>query len=411
MPTGETTQAEPAGKDKGVTETSTQSATADEAPFKVTIKHPDGELEFKQLSAKEHMRIYSQMVHEGALGLAEVVGAHRKKDKKLVFPKTREVPQNFVVAGDEEELIEASLRWLEEDKEVFVTPAAFSAPLPRNEGVGEARCVWVDIDEPENIDTLRKFEHPPHLVIESGGSGGVHAYWRLDQPINPDALKSANYKLCERLGGDAKSRNPARLLRVPGTFNYKPTVEGRPPGKVRVRMVDWHLPEYAIEDLIEGLEDPDVPEMPAKALELRQGTNTRSNNGPSKSNWIDETKAIFDMMPATEYFRYITGEAINANGQMISCPNPAHPDRDPSCFVYSEPGKGHWCFSCEQAGNDAVSLVAVLSNGSPRVDGDQFIEVMKFLADLVGIDHGNRREHRADDSKSKARSNERSEQT
>ena len=47
------------------------------------------------------------------------------------------------------------------------------------------RWLWVDVDRPDRLDALWAFlaERPCQLLIASGGSGGVHAYWQLAEPL------------------------------------------------------------------------------------------------------------------------------------------------------------------------------------------------------------------------------------
>lgn len=375
MPTTET----PAREEKTVTADKAPAATSPA----VKLRTPDGRVIEEPLTATVQMRLYSRMVHEGQVGLVEVIGGKRT-DEGFAFPK-RANPSHFGVSGDEAEFVKLVTGWRDSGHEVFTTPAALSAPEPLNDAVGESRCVWVDIDEPENVDRLREFPYPPHLVVESGGSGGVHAYWKLDQPINPDALEAANAKLAGKLGGDPKSVNRARIMRVPGTFNYKPALVGKDLGRARIRMVDFARPEYAVDVLTDGLEDPREPKMSKADIEERRAA-IQKRYGGDKSNWVDQVKDSFESMPPTTYFMLITGEAIRSSGGQIICPNPNHSEKHPSCYVYPDPGRGHWCHGCGEAGFDAVSLKSVLMFGRPRVNGDDFLRVVAELAPLVGVD-------------------------
>ena len=56
-------------------------------------------------------------------------------------------------------------------------------------------------------------ERPCHLLIETAGSGGMHAYWRLDQPLaahrvdrktgdTVEPIERANLRLIHHLGCD-----------------------------------------------------------------------------------------------------------------------------------------------------------------------------------------------------------------
>ena len=60
-------------------------------------------------------------------------------------------------------------------EEVFVAPAARAAPRGDKHAVSETRFLWVDVDRPGQLPALWAFlaERPCHLLIASGGSGGV----------------------------------------------------------------------------------------------------------------------------------------------------------------------------------------------------------------------------------------------
>ena len=64
------------------------------------------------------------------------------------------------------------------------SPRACAPPGPATPW-RRTRWLWVDVDRPDRLDALWAFlaERPCQLLIASGGSGGVHAYWRLAEPL------------------------------------------------------------------------------------------------------------------------------------------------------------------------------------------------------------------------------------
>jgi hypothetical protein len=96
------------------------------------------------------------------------------------------------------------------------------------ENCGELWCAFIDIDFKGVDETtarrrLAEFPLRPHVAVTSGN--GVHVYWRLKEPfVFPDD-KPAALSLLKRLalhfGGDLSVVDVARILRVPGTFNFK----------------------------------------------------------------------------------------------------------------------------------------------------------------------------------------------
>jgi putative DNA primase/helicase len=81
------------------------------------------------------------------------------------------------------------------------------------------------------LAAIKAFNIPPTLVIHSGG--GFHGYWVLNEPVNVseiglDALESINKALISRVIADSGTHNINRILRVPGTFNFKILQNPRP---------------------------------------------------------------------------------------------------------------------------------------------------------------------------------------
>jgi hypothetical protein len=94
----------------------------------------------------------------------------------------------------------------------------------------ELRALFVDLDfkaitEEEALSALNSFPIPPDMIVATGG--GLHCYWLLATPINLTTegqyAKQILRALAIKLGGDLGAATPERILRVPGTLNYKYT--------------------------------------------------------------------------------------------------------------------------------------------------------------------------------------------
>jgi hypothetical protein len=92
----------------------------------------------------------------------------------------------------------------------------------------ELPVVFCDIDfktvaEADARERLKTFPLPPHFVVHSGG--GLHCYWRLREPFvlpsEAEAAKGLLRRIAAFFDGDSASAECARVLRVPGTFNFK----------------------------------------------------------------------------------------------------------------------------------------------------------------------------------------------
>jgi putative DNA primase/helicase len=83
----------------------------------------------------------------------------------------------------------------------------------------------------EALNVIQAFNPEPTIIIHSGG--GFHCYWVLSNPVKVrDAgiptLESINKALSLELGGDPGTHNIDRVLRIPGTLNFKIPDNPRP---------------------------------------------------------------------------------------------------------------------------------------------------------------------------------------
>jgi hypothetical protein len=263
------------------------------------------------------------------------------------------------------------------------------------------RFLWLDVDGAEHLDRLWALleRYPATAIIDSAGSGGRHAYWRLDRllparvltvgertAINPtnvvkttveertgrrrtrvvgyrdratgmlldtrerpvELIERCNMRLLNQLGsranergrpvpvGDAMCAEHARLMRWAGSPNHKTGQHAR------ILTLDLYGCGYPPEELVGTLRDP-----PGRAV-VRRRSRTREIRGP------DPYKSI----PADDYFWRLAGIEVPDDG-WVSCPSPEHPDIKPSCHV----GDYRWrCYSCGHEGT-LYDLESVLKGG------------------------------------------------
>ena len=91
-----------------------------------------------------------------------------------------------------------------------------------------------DVPKSEARDRLSHCQIPPSIVHNSGG--GFHVYWLLREPLDLATECGLAYRLLKGLAaafdGDSNAAEPARVLRIPNTFNRKYT----PPRPVTIEM-------------------------------------------------------------------------------------------------------------------------------------------------------------------------------
>jgi len=172
-----------------------------------------------------------------------------------------------------------------------------------NEDIIGINCLYAEFDAKDfsnskalasqHIDRLLM---PPNVLIDSGG--GFHAYWLLKEtaminsPLDLDQLKDIQARWVAYVGGDLGAKDLARVLRVPGTVNYK----YNPPRKVTQLYAVYDLP-YELDDLTRLLPATAEP----AAAETRAPMQPPSSQAAGQ-HWL--SKAI---QTATEGNRNSTG--------------------------------------------------------------------------------------------------------
>jgi hypothetical protein len=265
--------------------------------------------------------------------------------------------QRFFRARTPGGLVEASVR-LARRSDVYVGCALRSRPHGGRDAVSGSWVLWADCDTPESVAALRRFTPAPTMVIRSGARGGRHAYWALDARITGEALEEANQRLAQALGADLACSDAGRILRPPGTRNFK----YGPPAAVSLEL----CAEGQAYPLAEVLEDlpPLAPRYEARA------------QPPARVRFDDPLLAV-------EPARYVTallGTPVPLH-RKVACP--FHEDEQPSLHVYREAARGWFCFSCRRGGS-IYDLAAGLWDHPTR--GPAFRALRRRLAAVLDID-------------------------
>ncbi len=142
-----------------------------------------------------------------------------------------------------DEIIEFSEKMAKSGHEVHFGPALREKDLGTQrsniKNILMSKCLWVDIDAPDKTlpvkqqiedvkklvkdsqNILNKYNVKPSYVVQSGH--GVHVYFVLRRVHYPPG---ENWSIIQNAlivlaNGDRQAKDATRLLRVPGTFNYK----------------------------------------------------------------------------------------------------------------------------------------------------------------------------------------------
>jgi hypothetical protein len=328
------------------------------------------------------------MLHEHSEGLVELTPGTRDQDRRLHVDR-RSRPEHYLPGGASgdprwlERLLEhaqricageyARMRFDEGPREeAFVGVAVRTEPRGSKEAVSEARWLWVDVDRPDRLEVLWEFlaERPCHLLVESAGSGGCHAYWKLDRPLaaqlgEREPIEQGNLRIIHALGddvADANCKERSRVLRLAGTVNFK---RGQ---WARIIEANLALPPYEPAGLVGDLADR--PEARAAVPQTRRG----GDGGEADR---------FKQIPAPVYFAQLAGIPVAPRGGLVRCP--AHDDDHPSCSVSSE-GEQVWhCHACG-AGGTIYDLASVVLGGpwGPELRGEAFKRARAYVVDVFG---------------------------
>jgi len=141
----------------------------------------------------------------------------------------------------------------------------------------------------EAIKAVTKFNPPPTLINLSGG--GLHCYWVLRTPVKTreigvDELESINKYFLRQLGGDKGTHNLDRVLRIPGTYNFK-----LPDNPRKVRVVQKDGPVYDFDDLKTFINNE---EPKPKDTSGRQKSEAIENTAPSTWDGDIDKLAVSD---------------------------------------------------------------------------------------------------------------------
>ena len=110
----------------------------------------------------------------------------------------------------------ASPTWpvFDEGADLYFTPLVFWDPERTNEAVGGMRCLFADIDT-GLLDRIR-----PSICWETS-PGSYQGVWLLDQTVVPEVFASLNRDLTYYIGADRGGWHASKVLRIPGTLNWK----------------------------------------------------------------------------------------------------------------------------------------------------------------------------------------------
>lgn len=305
-------------------------------PERSALRLADGVTRVVPLRPDHQVALYSRALHEGRGGLVEVVAGWRQADGSMRM-RQRNDDGCYPPAGSQAALVALARTFSAQGAEVFATPLTRERPEPGRGAVAGGWCAWVDIDDDQALERLREFRPLAHLIVRSG-SGGAHGYWRFSRGLSGEEIEATNRKLCAALDGDLASTDRGRIMRLPGTFNYK---AGR---GCQLVWADLQGRGTDSAELVAGLKDPRPP------ARVSAGRPHRGAPTPSEA----------ERLSPPEYFSALCQIAVPESGGYVHCP--VHEERTPSCMVYPSSDRGWHCFGCNRGGG-IYDLASLLTGG------------------------------------------------
>lgn len=195
--------------------------------------------------------------------------------------------QKFVATR--EEVTQVAERFVAQGRNVFFGVAKYATDENRTkDNVLALKAFWLDIDcgpdkaelnpktgrpagyatQAEGLTALRTFVQavglPVPVLVNSGR--GIHAYWPLTEAVSRGEWEPVASKLREACNAhglyvDGSVFEVARILRIPGTLNFKEA----PPVPVTVLKVSQPTPFEQLREIL-GVEDAPLPTRPKREL-------------------------------------------------------------------------------------------------------------------------------------------------
>jgi len=240
------------------------------------------------------------------------------------------VHQKLVATREEaDRIIE---KYADEGRNVFFGVAKYKSDAKRSkDNVLALKALWVDIDcgpkkgepnpttgipdgYPDQSSALAALKAfcdfvglPLPILVNSGR--GIHAYWVLKEAVSREAWEVVARRLAQvcrtqKFYVDPAVFEPARILRVPGTYNYKD---------------DPPLPVTVIRDKVESIALEEVADLIGVDLEEESGKLHKVEKAKVAKTELDrrrEESPLFQQQKAAEMksFAHLMRRSLNDNG-------------------------------------------------------------------------------------------------
>lgn len=250
-----------------------------------------------------------------------------------------------------------------------------------DDNVATCRCFFTDFDDlPADADITYLEKHigdkgvpVPTSIVQSGH--GFHAYWVLRHSIPVSEWRTPQAKLVKILGGCSRSKNPERMLRMPGFLNVKYAKTK----KCFIEKISNDINAIYKPDFVKFLTELNVEDNSKETI--------RTKKKKDQFQWtLDFTKV--DILKALSDRGKDYEDATKKNHKLACCAfpdfhGPKKEDRNASySFAYTGEfaGYGH-CFTCEVESKYTIIQLLLEHLGHDPFDRDAEMHLILELND------------------------------
>ncbi len=164
----------------------------------------------------------------------------------------------------------------------------------------------------------------PTVMVATGGKS-LHAYWALDQPLDPTTWKELQTRLIAYCSGDKTCKNPSRVMRLPGC-PYFSKQTGEITGRCRIYAasgqlttadeIEACLPPVQVAplgDLFSAVDQPSTTHTPRPIEEIREATQYIPRRKGGQGTYESDRNALCGCAAALR-----EAGAANPDGEALS---------------------------------------------------------------------------------------------
>ena len=140
----------------------------------------------------------------------------------MIHDTRKDVPA-IPMRGTLPELWNAICTWQQQGYGAFVNISDMDGKGHMTENVRASRVAVIDLDNlsaQQNYERAVSWNPPPQFAVNSS-QGKYHVYWCVPYYIANDHFTQRQRRLRQLFDGDKRIVDPARVLRLPGTYNLK----------------------------------------------------------------------------------------------------------------------------------------------------------------------------------------------